>query len=273
MALHDEAAHMQQLLDRLAHAASGVVHRLWQSSGGDPDLLEQHYPAAVTPFISAASGLGAQWYHQQAPELGFAARTLPPPPPDQLADSVRYAFGAPPPAGVSVFSTLSQEHRSPFQDLSQSTDRHVYNGNRDTVTYNANRENVMYARYASSTACAFCRLLATRAPVYSSKGVVTDPKTGTQKLVVIGGRSSSKRKPGTDYHDNCKCLAVPVRPGASYEPPDYVNEWKDQYDAAMSDPDTHTLDEIVNHMRRQQYAADKAAGTLPKRTAKPNTPE
>jgi hypothetical protein len=260
MALHDEAVHMQHLLDALAAAANGVVKRLWTSVDGDQAQIEQNYPNAIQPFLGASSGLAAQWYHNQAPNTGFAVRTIAPPPAEQLQANVRWAFSDNP------FGTLSQDEAkptkppSPFEALSQSANRQVYNANRDTITTNANREKVMYARFAGPTACAFCRILATRGPVYSGKGIVTDPQTGQQHMTVIGHRGT--RKPGTDYHDNCKCLAIPVRPGKTYHPPGYVDAWQHDYEIAFKDPDTHTFKDIVNHMRRQEYHADKLAGAL-----------
>jgi hypothetical protein len=258
MVLHQQVPHMQSLLDRLVHAANTIVGRLYHATGGDPAAMETTYPATIGPFLAASGRLGAQWYHLSAPHAGFAVAPAPTPPPEQLAASVRWAFGAP------TETDTDTKPRNPFEALSQSTERHVYDANRDTVVLNANREKVMYARYASTTACAFCRLLATRDTLYSDKGVVTDPTTGKQKLVVVGrsGRPRGTRAMGTDYHDNCKCLAVPVRPGEVYHPPSYVDKWRDEYTVAYKDPDTHSFKDIVNHMRRQEYHADKLAGAL-----------
>jgi hypothetical protein len=261
MALHDEATIMQHLLDTLAAAANGVVRRLYANLGGDPDLLERHYPTALQPFLTASSVLGAQWYHNSAPDLGFPVRTLPPTPAEKLAASVRWATEHPAPpetkTAVALKRAIPLKRAVPVDDLAGATERHVYDMNRDTITTNAARENVMFARYASATACPFCRVMATRGAVYSSKGVVTDPATGKQKLVVVGarGRPKGTRAIGTDYHDNCKCLAVPVRPGDAYHPPPYVDEWTNQYNTARDTTEGYTLKDIVNTMRRNDYAA------------------
>ena len=259
MALHEEAAHMQHLLDRLAHAANTVVTRLYATLGGDFGRLVENYAPMVTPFLTASANIGAEWYHRQAPDSGFPVRLAPPPPPADLQASVKWAIGE-----AVQSAGLSQQPPNPLEDLAGATERHVYDANRDTIVANANRENVMFARYASSTACAFCRILATRGPVYSGKGVITDPDTGKQKLVVVGvrGRPKGTRKIGTEYHDNCKCLAVPVRPGEVYHPPDYVDDWQSEYETAVKDHDTQGFKDIVNHMRRQEYHHEKLVGAL-----------
>jgi hypothetical protein len=111
------------------------------------------------------------------------------------------------------------------QALSGSAERHVFTASRDTVLYNARRENVKFARYASANACPWCRVLATRDAAYH-----------TADSAVRG-------------HDGCHCIAVPVRDGDSYIPPDYVQGWLDEYNAAR-DQVGGGLDAIVNQMRK-----------------------
>lgn len=123
-----------------------------------------------------------------------------------------------------------------------------------------------WARYASANACSFCRMLATRAAVYRSResavsvvGRSIDITTADRRHIAAGqttrdealarrasysnaraarksGKSVGDRKTGrlrgtsgygSKYHDHCRCIAVPVRPGTYYEPPDYVNQWED----------------------------------------------
>jgi hypothetical protein len=42
-----------------------------------------------------------------------------------------------------------------------------------------------------------------------------------------------EQKLGDKYHDGCHCVAVAVRLGESYEPPDYVGQWEQDYSAAV----------------------------------------
>ncbi len=46
------------------------------------------------------------------------------------------------------------------------------------------------------------------------------------------GRLRGSQSHADRYHDNCFCVAVAVRPGQSYEPPDYAARWEDDYIAA-----------------------------------------
>ena len=128
-----------------------------------------------------------------------------------------------------------------------------------------------WARYASANACSFCRLMATRGAVYRSResaegvtGRSIDITTADRRHIAAGlttrdealarrarysnaraaskaGRTVGDRKTGRlrgsrgyggKYHDHCRCIAVPVRPGTSYEPPSYVEKWEDDYIAA-----------------------------------------
>ena len=52
-------------------------------------------------------------------------------------------------------------------------------------------------------------------------------------------------------HDNCHCIAVPVRAGDTYVAPDYVKDWTREYQDARGAVGGK-LNDIVNHMRRNQ---------------------
>jgi hypothetical protein len=93
--------------------------------------------------------------------------------------------------------------------LEGSATRFVFNGSRDTVMENVAAEQVRFARYASATACAFCRLQAIRGAVYLSK------------------QSAGERDGG--FHDSDRCMIVPVRDDEDWEPPDYVAQWEAEY--------------------------------------------
>jgi hypothetical protein len=96
--------------------------------------------------------------------------------------------------------------------LQQSATRQVYGASRRTVVENTDREpGARWARRArADTDCKFCKMLATRTDLYASA-----------RLAVGNG-------PDDRYHDNCRCLAVPVRPGKVYRPPAYVQKWEEE---------------------------------------------
>jgi hypothetical protein len=222
-----QVANFQGLLGRIARHAGAAVAAMF----GVGDV--HNYPKIVDPYLAASAQVSAAWYHSLAPEIPFRVEPGPLPPAEALLNNVDYAM------------TTTE----PAQTLQGATDRHIFETSGLTVAHNADREGVKYARYASANACAFCRVLATRNAVYTSEAAAT--RVGSR-----GSHPRGSRPIGASYHDNCHCIAVPVRPGDAYRPPDYVDQWQRDYEAARRDPDVHTFDDVVNHMRRTQYARD-----------------
>jgi hypothetical protein len=239
-----------ELAAKSGEATDRLINRISVLSPGEARaFITDAYPALLTPFLAASGDLTAQWYAEQptVPVRAGAAEFVPVRAPlaagEQLAISGRWA--------------LTQT--SPVTALQGSATRQVMNVSRDTVILNAARENVRWVRQAKSNACGFCKMLATRAAKsierygYSSEGVRLDKETGDYITVVVGrrGRGGSplrgKRKLGSKYHDACRCIAVPVR-DRNYEPPDYVQEWTDQYDAIVAREGTGDLLKISNLM-------------------------
>jgi hypothetical protein len=106
---------------------------------------------------------------------------------------------------------------------------------RDTIATSAANDPIgtMYGRHAREDACAFCKLMATRGASYlteeSALFVVgeIDPRTFGQKRAPRGPRAE-----GEKYHDECRCVAVPVFPGDTLETPAYAAGWFDDYKRA-----------------------------------------
>lgn len=201
-----EVAAFQALIAQLADAATSDVSALVESSEW-AELVES-YPELLDPYIAAAGQLTAEWYQSLSP-TPFAVEVAAPPPKSALASNVRWALTQQDPVGAVV----------------GSAERQVFTASRETVLENARREKVRFARYASANACSWCRVLATRDPVYYSA------------------------ENALKGHDNCHCMAVPVRSGDTYEPPEYVNRWRDEY-AAARDEVGGNLNDITNYLRR-----------------------
>lgn len=170
--------------------------------------VKDAYPEVLLPFIAASGSLAAEWYYSLNPDAPFAIEAAPLPQPPVLSASVGWSFS----------------QADPLTALAGSSERHVFTSARETVVSNAQREGVTWARYASANACPWCRVLATREAVYKSADNA------------IKG------------HDNCHCLAVPVREGDIWTPPDYVQGWAEEYNAARAAVGGD-LNSIVNHMR------------------------
>lgn len=185
----------------------------------DWDALQQAYPELVDPYLTGSAEMTAEWYASLAPESDFTVETPALIPHEALQASTRWALTQP----------------DPLPALSGSTERRVFTASRDTVHLNAEREHVRYARHAAATACPFCKLLATRGAVYHTKDTA------------VKG------------HDNCHCIAVPVREGDNYEPPEYVKDWQDQYLKARADAGSGDPKRILSSWQKIDRESDLIA--------------
>lgn len=215
-------AEFQQLLTGLAdEAVSGIGKLLGRLDRLDLSearaFLTDAYPELITPFLAAAADLTATWYEEQSGPVGYQAITPDLAPVEQLGTSARWA--------------LTQS--GPVIALGGAGTRTIFATSRDTVITNVRRERVKWARHASPNACGFCRLLATRGPVYWSQ-------EAAQKA-----------------HDYCHCIGVPDRDG-SYQPAPYVAEWKRDYKAAVKGG-AKTVGEIAQAMDRRRVRPTKSA--------------
>ena len=183
------------------------------------EQMKQVYPDVVDPFLSAAGTLTAEWYDSLDPESTFDTRPSVLPAREILSGSVGWAFS----------------QLNPLAAMIGTTERHIFTTSRKTVVENAERERVRFARYASANACAWCRVLATREAVYKSA-----------ENAVKG-------------HDNCHCMAVPVRGGDTYTPPAYVADWLEEYNTARGEVGGN-LNDIVNKMRSTQNVTPTPSG-------------
>ena len=113
-------------------------------------------------------------------------------------------------------------------------------------------------------------MVATRGPVYSSEEAATRVTgvsyggTDYRKAKKLGvsvqqatpgkraARSGLKRSPGEKYHDHCHCIAVAVRPGKSYEPPSYVEQWEADYRRARAEAGSGKTKDILSAWRKLQ---------------------
>lgn len=123
--------------------------------------------------------------------------------------------------------------------LEGTASRAIFDQSRSTLISNVEREHGRWYRIPSSTACGFCRLLATRGPVYKSAHAAAAS------------------------HDRCKCKVAVQRPGMSHTKPKYMDSWDDDYKRHRAEvikeglkPD---LDNIVNAWNREIKAAERAA--------------
>lgn len=196
------AAALQTLLTDLSTLTVSqlvALFRQYQNTPNFPQLLKSALPQIVLPHAHAAATVTAQWYNELNPTSSFTATPTVTLPADQLDKTVNWALHAP---GTAT----------PLDRLAGSTKRMVFDASRDTVTGNAAKQRIKYARYASANACAFCQLLAARGAVYKS-----EDSAGV----------------GHKFHDHDRCVVVAVPEGQTYTPPDYVDQWSQDYKNAV----------------------------------------
>lgn len=221
-------AELRSMLGDINAVMQSDLLALWRALDGQDveflrEALQAELPAVVDPYLSAAGDVTADWYESQAPELAFTAAPAPLPPESQLQTTARWAAG----------TVLTKTAVTPLDLLSVSMQRALFDESRRTVLDNVDAESgAKWARYASANACPFCRMVATRGDVYTSESAA-------------GGY-------GAKYHDHCRCLAVAVRPGKSYDPPSYVEDWQAEYTRARQAADGNDAKSILSAWRKLQ---------------------
>lgn len=217
------------LVDLTALTVRDLLAVLRTAQGRDAqfirDLLVEAYPEIVGQYANAAGLLTADWYESLPGDPTFRAAAAPVLP-ERLEGTARWAAGA-------IFTGGKVE-----EIVAGSAKRHVFNASRSTVIENTSREGATWARYASANACPFCRMLATRSDVYTSEAAATRVGgRGSTGARGKGVRTRGNQSIGSRYHDNCRCMAVPVRGGDSYSPPDFVEKWEAEYSEARKAAD------------------------------------
>lgn len=252
----------QRTLADLATLAIRDLVQVWRRAAQtDTDfaaLILAAFPEIADGYATMAGALAADWYIESAPDLPYSPTTAPPPDAVALTKSTQWALGA--------------DGDEALNRLSGTLQRAVFNGARDTIVSNVESEpGARWARYASPNACAFCAVMATREAVYSSAHsairVVGRGKAFATNFNPDGSRKSGgqakgvklrgTQKLGEKYHDHCHCVAVEIRPGARYNPPEHIKQWqqayRDAFDAVPEgmpyDSKNSVLKAVLSNMR------------------------
>lgn len=233
-------------------------------------FVTEAFPGLIAPYLVAGGDLGVTVYEDLPGGVqGFVPVVAELPSNDQLGINIRWLLlnGSP----DAVRGTVTRLVNNAVRDTQFANLAAEY-GDPVILTDPNTALGTMWARHASANACGFCRMLATRKAVYRSKesaervtgrgvdltqvdlrniaaGVMTREEALARRSVYrsvghaqrqgkqvgdrrASGRTRGMQKLGDKFHDHCRCLAVPVRPGASYDPPDYVQQWEKDYQAA-----------------------------------------
>ena len=233
-------------------------------------FVTEAFPSLIGPYLTAGGDIGATAYEDLPGGVqGFVPVVAELPSNDQLGINIRWLLlnGSPDAVRGTVTRLVNNAVRdTQFANLAAEYGDPVILSEPNTAL------GTMWARHASANACGFCRMLATRKAVYRSKesaervtgrgidltqtdhrniamGLMTRDEALARRSVYrstgqaarlgkqVGdkrksGRTRGLQKLGDKFHDHCRCLAVPVRPGASYEPAPYVEQWEKDYQAA-----------------------------------------
>lgn len=253
-------------------------------------FITEAWPELLRPYIDAAADLTVEWYDgQPTANTVFVPQPADPPTDEQLAVNGRWAIG----------------QDDPREALGSTGERAVFNASRDTVLDNVIREDgARWVREARPGACAFCKLMSTRGAVYWTEasaltvtGRTVNVELPDRRAIAAGqmtraeamarrqfyrseheagkavvnvgdrrvGALRGTRDYGDSYHDECRCLAVMVRPGDTYTPPDYAQSWEQAYKDAVTAAEKQnanqgvdrklTIKDIINAWDRNEREA------------------
>lgn len=218
-----------QLLGQLTTAALVDLRSLMGSVDGlsparQRNVIVEAFPEVFDPYAVASSQVSASFYEEvrdmsEAPGR-FAAETL------ESVDAGRWyalaGFGTAPAVfeqggAMLAYSLLSGGLTSVLSEAAA-----------DTIAGNASLDPspVGYQRVPSPGCCAFCGMLASRGAAYSSReaagtvvgrGVPVEKTRGRRGGQGGGIRPRGSRQLGQEFHDHCKCRAVPVHAGNSVQ--------------------------------------------------------
>lgn len=234
VSLSASATQLQSTLTQLTEVQADELMRQFDSHSSLSaeqirDFYLYAYPDLVQEMGAVAEQVTTDWYTSLDPDSYYKPVPAPvaPATSEVLTQDVRWAAGA-----------LFADNSAPDQFITRlvgAATRHLFNRSRETVTENTRREGVRWARQAHANACAFCRLSASRGPVYSSR-------------LAVAGSAGSGGSAG--YHNHCRCVAVPVRGSKPYTPPDYQLKWDEQYDQVAKELGTTDRDQVTNYWRQ-----------------------
>lgn len=232
----------QRALTALAALSTRELAAIWRKLNlSRPDRLREPLAELLAQIAdkygAPAATLAADWYDEARADAGapgsFRAS------PADLPEAARFESLA----GWSVDALFGATPDSPLalSRVSGGLSRIVFDQARDTTVAAVELDPAgpTYARHASANACAFCKMLATRGATYTSAesaatvvGRGTDVSTNigrTRGRKALGIRERGTQSLGAKYHDHCKCTAIEVFPGETYEEAPYVHEWRETY--------------------------------------------
>lgn len=236
MSVIDEAVMVdyRMLLREINRLAQSDLVALWSLlEGADRDLifrgLQEGVPEIVSMYRQMAVDISTEFYDMQGlsvsqDDIAFSGEVNA----EQLEESLRWSVYAESSGVLGLAGGIVQHH--------------VLDGARVLGATGIASSGKRWVRAAHPSACAFCRMLATRG--LDGRGGYSSKDAGS---FVASGRKASKRPTGAKFHDHCMC--VPVLADA-YTPPDYVSQWEQDYFAAVDAAGgAHNVSAVLSQMR------------------------
>lgn len=258
--------------------------------------LQAAYPEVVDPFLAASGSLSAEWYSSLNPQASFAVEAAQAVSKNVLAANVQWAL-----TQTDALSALVGSAER--QTFNMSRETIVSNVEREGVMYarHASANACAFCRMLATRGAVYASEAAGQtvvgrgkdlsmmerrqraagsplpwrprftnaAPAVDANAVSLggNKRRGARGRFLAGGSGQTRGNQGLGkaYHDNCHCIAVPVRSGDFYEPPDYVNQWTQDYVDAQDSTTTKgeygaiDTNKVLNNMRQQSYPQRKDA--------------
>lgn len=246
---------LRRVLNAISARAKADLARIW--AGLDTadvravrKALEVAWPELLATYGDLTATVAADVFEVWADELGLRPKVelVRPVDPERANARMRWAIGQPQALG----------------SLTVILDELVKQPGRRTIQRSAEASGGAWARVPTGAdTCSFCRMLASRGAVYSSKesalrvggrgapGTPSVPGMGGRGRRAGGIRLRGSQQYGAKFHGDCDCTTVLVRGPEDYPKgydPDALYE---QYDAARSAADSGNPKAILSAMREQ----------------------
>ena len=219
---NDQLEDYRELLTEINTLAQEDLLALWRSySHADPvglyDALSRGVPEIVSLYRAVAADTATLFYTEtqginfSSADIAKAAAVNT----QQLEANLRWA----------IFNPGNTEVLGLVAGIVQ---KHVVDGSRNFALDGFDKAGAGWYRAARPGACEFCRMLATRA------ATEWGPYSSADAAVTVGmgptSRSDGAMPKGSTFHKHCMCIPVKA---SEYEVPERVNEWAEEYYAAV----------------------------------------
>ena len=222
-----DAAKYRRANQQLEDLIERNIRQLWTGLGASSpqemrDALMDYVPGLVDTYGKVAGTIAAEFFEETTGLPATIADTYSR---EAVQGSVRAFAGR----------LWTGEQVSVVAGVSAAARRHMLQVGRSTMYQSALRNpGVGYARVPEPGACNWCLLLASRGAVYAK-----DTVTKVSEARMYTGTSGMRgRRPGEDFHDDCRCDGVAVRDG-DYLPYDADALYEEKYmPARVADPES-----------------------------------